>query len=129
MRRMDELIAAISVEPEAPQPESADRLERAHALVDELDEIEGPLAPYDRLRFSGHTSRDRLIDDVRKQYPHVTGPRSRVTSAELVAVGHQGDQRAAALVEAVENGPAMPTPFEDPCFCQRRQVSRGGTRR
>jgi Family of unknown function (DUF6058) len=69
MRRKDELIDAIGDELTAPRPQSAQWLERLHALVDELDEIEPPFAPYDRLRFGGPVSRDRLIDDVRRHYP------------------------------------------------------------
>jgi hypothetical protein len=69
MRRKNELVESISSELERPQPESADWLERLHALVDELDEIEPPFAPYDRLRFGGPVSRDRLIDSVRERFP------------------------------------------------------------
>ena len=69
MRRKNELVESISSELERPQPESADWLERLHTLVDELDEIEPPFAPYDRLRFGGPVSRDRLIDAVRERFP------------------------------------------------------------
>jgi hypothetical protein len=72
MRRKDELVEAISTELAAPQPESGAWLERLHGLVDELDEIEPPFAPYDRLRFGGPVSRDRLIDDVRRRYQRVS---------------------------------------------------------
>jgi hypothetical protein len=74
MRRKDELVAAISAGLESPQLGSAEWLERLHTLVDELDEIEPPFAPYDRLRFGGPLSRDRLIDDVRRQFPRASTP-------------------------------------------------------
>jgi Family of unknown function (DUF6058) len=69
MQRKDELTEAIEREVADPQPESASWSTRLHRLVDELDEIEPPFAPYDRLRFGGPVSRDRLIDDVRQRYP------------------------------------------------------------
>jgi hypothetical protein len=74
MRRKDELVAAISAELETPRPDSGEWLERLHMLVDELDDIEPPFAPYDRLRFGRPLSRDRLIDDVRRQFPCAPTP-------------------------------------------------------
>jgi hypothetical protein len=71
IKRKAELVAAIEEQLAGPQPESADWLERLHELVDELDELEPPFAPYDRLRFGGPVSRDRLIDDVRELYAPV----------------------------------------------------------
>jgi uncharacterized protein DUF6058 len=65
MTRKDELVTAISAELDAGVPDRG----RIHALADELDAIEPPFAPYDRLRFGGPVSRDRLIDDVRTRYP------------------------------------------------------------
>jgi len=69
MKRKNELVEAISSELATPAPASAEWLERLHELVDELEEVEPPFAPYDRLRFGGPVSRDTLIDDVRRQYP------------------------------------------------------------
>jgi hypothetical protein len=69
MKRKNELVAAISGELAMPAPASDAWRERLHQLVDELEEIEPPFAPYDRLRFGGPVSRDTLIDDVRRQYP------------------------------------------------------------
>ena len=43
--------------------------EHVHQLVDELDALEPPFAPYDRLRAGGPVSRDRLIDEVRERFP------------------------------------------------------------
>jgi hypothetical protein len=68
IKRKDELVEAIETHLARPQSASTEWLERLHALVDELDELEPPFAPYDRLRFGGPVSRDRLIDDVRKQF-------------------------------------------------------------
>jgi hypothetical protein len=69
MRRKDELVQAITDELATPVSESPEWLARIHALVDELDALEPPFAPYDRLRFGGPVSRDRLIDHVRRHYP------------------------------------------------------------
>jgi hypothetical protein len=74
MRRKDELVEAISAELARPQPESARWLSFIHALADELDQLEPPFTPYDRLRFGGPVSRDLLIDDVRRRYPRVPAP-------------------------------------------------------
>jgi hypothetical protein len=71
MKRKNELVDAISSEIAAPQPASQHWLEGLHRLVDELEELEPPFAPYDRLRFGGPVSRDTLIDDIRRQFPRV----------------------------------------------------------
>jgi len=68
MKRKDELVEAIETQLARPEPDSTPWLERLHALVDELDELEPPFAPYDRLRFGGPVSRDRLITDVRERF-------------------------------------------------------------
>jgi hypothetical protein len=69
MRRKDDLVRLISEELERPQPGDRGWLERLHGLVDELDAIEPPFAPYDRLRFGGPVSRDRLITAPRRDHP------------------------------------------------------------
>jgi hypothetical protein len=69
IQRKGALVAAIDTQLAHPQPDSAAWLERLHELVDELDALEPPFAPYDRLRFGGPVSRDRLIDDVRDRFP------------------------------------------------------------
>ena len=69
MKRKDELVDAIETQIGAPQPDSPPWLDELHRLVDELDELEPPFAPYDRLRFGGPVSRDRLIDRVRERFP------------------------------------------------------------
>ena len=69
MKRKDELVEAIQAEVAAPQPDSLHWLTRLHVLVDELDALEPPFATYDRLRFAGPVSRDRLIDAVRDSFP------------------------------------------------------------
>jgi hypothetical protein len=75
MRRKNMLVAQISRALAAPAPASPEWLEHVHGLVDELDEIEPPFAPYDRLRFGGPVSRDTLIDDVRRRFPRRSGGR------------------------------------------------------
>ena len=69
MQRKNELCAAIDGELRDPAPDDEAWLEHLHILVDELDAIEPPFAPYDRLRFGGPVSRDRLVDDVRRRFP------------------------------------------------------------
>jgi hypothetical protein len=69
MKRKNELVEGISSALAGPAPASEEWLERLHVLVDELEELEPPFAPYDRLRFGGPVSRDTLIDDVRRRYP------------------------------------------------------------
>jgi hypothetical protein len=69
MKRKDALVAAIEAQISSPQPDSPAWLEELHGFVDELDALEPPFAPYDRLRFGGPVSRDRLIDHVRTRFP------------------------------------------------------------
>jgi hypothetical protein len=54
-----------------PRVDESEWLANLHRLVDELDELEPPFAPYDRVRFGGPISRDRLIDLVRERYPRI----------------------------------------------------------
>jgi uncharacterized protein DUF6058 len=69
MRRKEALVSAIGDLLAEPQPASREWLTCLHAAVDELDELEPPFAPYDRLRFGGPVSRDRLIDEPRRRWP------------------------------------------------------------
>jgi len=69
IKRKSELVEAIDSLLAQPDSDSTAWLERLHDLVDELDGIEPPFAPYDRLRFGGPVSRDRLITDVRERFP------------------------------------------------------------
>lgn len=75
IKRKNSLVCAIKTQLADPQPSSTDWGDRLLALVDELDELEPPFAPYDRLRFGGPVSRDSLIDDVHHRFPerHETG--------------------------------------------------------
>jgi hypothetical protein len=67
MKRKDELVDGISrCLAEAERGESW--RSRVADLVDELDELEPPFTPYDRLRFGGPVSRDRFITDVRLKF-------------------------------------------------------------
>jgi hypothetical protein len=74
IKRKDELVVAIEAQLARPRIDSTAWLERLHMLVDELDALEPPFAPYDRLRFGGPVSRDRLIDDVRERFPRHARP-------------------------------------------------------
>ena len=69
IKRKDELCTAIRQLLERPQPESGEWLGALHERVDELDALEPPFAPYDRLRFGGAVSREILITAVRRDFP------------------------------------------------------------
>ena len=65
MGRVERLVDAQA----AADPQWASALRDA---VDELDALERPFAPdYDRLRFGGPSSRDRLITATRERFPTV----------------------------------------------------------
>jgi hypothetical protein len=71
--RKEKLVSLLDAQLAAPRP--ADRAWRAdlRARVDELDSLERPFAPWDRIRFGGPVSRDRLITNVRARFPDVFG--------------------------------------------------------
>jgi hypothetical protein len=71
IQRKDALVGAIESALDNPQPLSGRWLTDLHRLVDELDELEPPFAPYDRLRFGRPVSRDTAIDAVRVRFPRV----------------------------------------------------------
>jgi hypothetical protein len=64
MKRIEALVAT-------PAPDDGRWRDDLRAAVDELDAIERPFAEYDRERFGGPVSRDRLITAVRERYPDV----------------------------------------------------------
>lgn len=68
IQRKNHLVSAIR-RVLAEQPKSARWPDDLHELVDELDQLEFPFAPYDRLRFGGSVTRDTAIDDVRARFP------------------------------------------------------------
>ncbi len=102
MKRKDELVEAITARLADPHDTSADWLHDLHMLVDELDAIEPPFAPYDRLRFGGPVSRDRLIDDVRREFPD---SRSRHGSIELRSAGGEARRQRGHNRQDDEHGP------------------------
>jgi hypothetical protein len=69
IERKDALCNQIGRLIEEPDPRSGKWLSSLHELVDELDALEPPFAPYDRLRFGGPVSRDQLIVEVRRRFP------------------------------------------------------------
>jgi uncharacterized protein DUF6058 len=71
IKRKGELVAGIESYLAGPHRDESEWLANLHRLVDELDELEPPFAPYDRIRFGGPISRDRLIDAVRERYPRI----------------------------------------------------------
>lgn len=58
---MDEIEACLATAPLS--------LEQLHTAVDRLDGLERQFAEYDRQRFGGSVSRDRLITAIREKYP------------------------------------------------------------
>ena len=69
IRRKEELVKAIKAATAEPRPDDHAWIEALHRLVDELDTLEPPFAPYDRLRFGGPISRDTCIDAIRERFP------------------------------------------------------------
>jgi hypothetical protein len=69
MKRKQQLCVAIEGQLADPRPGSTQWLVDLHELVDELDELEPAFTAYDRLRFGGPVSRDRLITAVRSRFP------------------------------------------------------------
>ena len=70
--RKSALVAELEELLSAPQPDSAQWSADLRSRVDELDALERPFAPsYDRQRFGGPSSRDRLVTAPRRAYPDV----------------------------------------------------------
>jgi Family of unknown function (DUF6058) len=69
--RKSALVARIEALLEEPQPDSCDWAVRLTRAVDELDVLERQFAAYDRVRFGGPSSRDRLITGAREAYPAI----------------------------------------------------------
>jgi Family of unknown function (DUF6058) len=62
-----------------PRPDDSEWGGRLRAAVDELDALERQFAAFDRLRFGGPSSRDRLITATRAAYPALFEPASVVS--------------------------------------------------
>jgi hypothetical protein len=69
--RKDDLVRRVETLLAEPRPVSAEWREQLRASVDELDQLEREFAPYDRIRFGGPVSRDRLITAVRERYASI----------------------------------------------------------
>jgi hypothetical protein len=69
--RKGALMATIEGLIDAPRPDDPRWAAELRASVDELDGLERPFAPFDRVRFGGPVSRDRLITAVRLRFPDV----------------------------------------------------------
>jgi Family of unknown function (DUF6058) len=65
------LIARIEGLLREPRPADSAWAGGLRAAVDELDELERAFAAFDRIRFGGPSSRDRLITGTRQAYPEV----------------------------------------------------------
>ena len=66
--RKGRLVAKIEALTADARPDDPAWREELAASVDELDRLERPFAEYDRVRFGGPVSRDRLITAVRERY-------------------------------------------------------------
>ena len=69
--RKSALVARIEAMLAHPDPEHPDWAERLRAAVEELDALEREFAAFDRVRFGGPSSRDRLITGARDLYPAI----------------------------------------------------------
>jgi len=65
------LISSIEALLTRPDPEGPEWAARLRAAVDELDALERRFAAFDRIRFGGPSSRDRLITATRRAYPAI----------------------------------------------------------
>jgi Family of unknown function (DUF6058) len=63
------LMTAIGALTAAPAPDDAGWRAALRAAVDALDALERPFAAWDRERFGGPSSRDRLITGTRRRFP------------------------------------------------------------
>ena len=67
------LMTAIAALVAQPRPSNHQWLTALRGAVDALDALERPFAGYDRQRFGGPTSRDRLITAARERFPEAWG--------------------------------------------------------
>ncbi|WP_223643628.1 DUF6058 family natural product biosynthesis protein [Corallococcus sp. EGB] len=67
----------------APAPEEEAWCARLLTDVEALDALEREFAPWDRLRFGGPVSRDRLITAPRERYPHLFARTDTSSGARL----------------------------------------------
>ena len=86
MVRKARLMAAVADAVASPRPDDADWRARLRADVDALDALLRPFAPYDRVRFGGPVSRDRLVTAPRRRFPEVFA----ATSADVRGAGPRG---------------------------------------
>ncbi|WP_394830990.1 DUF6058 family natural product biosynthesis protein [Pendulispora rubella] len=67
--RKERLVRRLTEQLASPAPNDPAWRARLRADVDALDQLERPFAPYDRVRFGGPVTRDRLITAARARYP------------------------------------------------------------
>ena len=80
--RKSALVAELDTLLSEPRPEDTGWAARLQSRVGELDELEREFAPsYDRIRFGGPSSRDRLITAARERYPDLFRPASDESAA------------------------------------------------
>jgi hypothetical protein len=71
MVRKDRLVKRVDGLLADPRPDDEDWARELRERVDELDSVEREFAPFDRIRFGGPVSRDRLITAARERYPEI----------------------------------------------------------
>jgi Family of unknown function (DUF6058) len=69
--RKSALVERIEAMLAAPDPRHPDWAGRLRGAVEELDALEREFAAFDRIRFGGPSSRDRLITGARNRYPSI----------------------------------------------------------
>jgi hypothetical protein len=69
--RKSALVGRIEAMLADPDPEHPDWAGRLRTAVEELDALEREFAAFDRIRFGGPSSRDRLITGARNRYPSI----------------------------------------------------------
>ena len=67
--RKERLVRRLTEQLASPAPQDPAWRARLRADVDALDQLVRPFAPYDRVRFGGPVSRDRLITAAKARYP------------------------------------------------------------
>lgn len=77
MVRKDRLVKQVDALLADPRPDDEDWARELRERVEELDGVEREFAPFDRIRFGGPVSRDRLITGARERYPDVFGGRTK----------------------------------------------------
>jgi hypothetical protein len=83
----ERLVARLTAQLAAPAPEEPGWCALLRQRVEALDALERPFAPYDRLRYGGPVSRDRLITAPRECYPAIFAAACATAPDPLTSAG------------------------------------------